>query len=143
MVNRVKIESDIDGDSHHSDEEFGSWGSTTYTTYMGLSYSKLGFDEEVDFTPVDGETYYLVDVLYSTGDSFGHAEGCRQIIGVFKDEEEADNIRKMIEDDYKYNPEKPHSLNYKGRDCLYTGTWKGYFETFGGCNIYPLVYKGK
>lgn len=143
MAHKVRIEKDVTGDSYYSGELYGDWWETTYTSYFGLSHSTLPFDEDVDFVPVDGETYYLVDVEYSTGDSFGHADGCRQLIGVFKTQEEAERIQKMIEDDYKNSPNNYGSLEYKGRECIYTGTWKGYFESFDGCNVYPLVYTGE
>lgn len=91
-------------------------------------------DLTVDFEPKVDKTYYLVYVIYSTGDSFSHHEGCVDYIFLYENLEFAEATKKMIEDAYKKkDKEESYSVeifNDKGELFkISSSSWVGYFET--------------
>jgi len=96
----------------------------------------LGFKLEKDID------YYLVYVVYSTGDSFGHDSGYGiEYIDMYKTYEEATKVQKALENE---SPEFKYGVgenmiqikNHMGQDYdLYTGAWKGYFESVDNIDI--------
>jgi len=133
---------EVDYGTYHREEVEGSdyaeWRDDKDINYLGLHRTDNKHAEAVDFEPVLGSEYFLVYVDYDTGDSFGRSYGNHSIVGIFETAKEAYEIRQMIEDDMKTGADKFGSLPYKGRDCIYTGTWKGYFENFNSCEVVPL-----
>jgi hypothetical protein len=78
---------------------------------------------EVDFVPETDQIVYVVYVRYRTGHSLGHTTGVWNIIGTYKDEEEAKKVIQSIEDD-TYEGHKP---------------WKGHFETLTLCDFKKMI----
>lgn len=102
-------------------------------------------DLSVDFELHPLEEYYLVYVLYSTGDSFGHDGGRIEFVGLFKNEKVAiENVRRIQEHDRIYNESnRYHSpkklpkgfkeftvtlVTEKGKKFDVHVPWHGYFE---------------
>lgn len=107
------------------------------------------FDLEVPFDVEFGKSYFLVYVIYSTGDSFGNDYGRIEFIDLFQKEKLANSLKKKIEQHYNEYVESnlysyvggrtvkrakaPHHTikytNNEGKEIdLYTGPWIGYFE---------------
>ena len=79
-----------------------------------------------DSVKVDEKTFnspyaFLAVIRYSTGDTFGHTEGCHYVVGAASSREEA-NI--MID----------HAINDKGT----YKPWEGYFESLTAREVYKL-----
>lgn len=86
-----------------------------------------------------GNPLYVVWLVYSTGDSFGHDEGnYAEGIGIFNNKEDADEAKRLIEEDnrkgFEYGNNKNHVVLPNGHR-IYTGSWKGYFESLDYCNV--------
>lgn len=76
-------------------------------------------------------TWYVVYVGYSTGDSFGHDENeYVEFVDVFEDRDLANGLNVLIEDNYRRDPSfsTEYRVKYLGNE-YYTGAWKGYFES--------------
>lgn len=95
----------------------------------------VGYEIEPD------TTYYLVSVIYSTGDSFSHSEGEICHIDLYRTEKEAKKAARKIETDYKRYREREHSpkgttnkdygvdyIDSSGNKFSMSCPWKGYFE---------------
>jgi hypothetical protein len=92
-------------------------------------------------------TWHLVCVFYSTGDSFHCEENCLSMVAFVKNKIDAEIIVNAINDDYnqyvkkgewKYEPLKVH-LPVSNIDTeIYSGTWKGYFESLNSVDIKEL-----
>jgi len=67
---------------------------------------------EVDFKPEVGSNIWVVVVRYSKGGTFGRTNGAWNIIGIYKNAEEAKKVEASI-----------HDNSYSGYKC-----WSGYFE---------------
>lgn len=96
-----------------------------------------------------GKEYYLVYVLYSTGDSFHTENNCLCMLEFLDSYEDARTLVIAIEtDDRNYTKDTdgyPHkSLEIKlpksGRTIsVNTGTWKGYFEHFSSVRMEKMT----
>ncbi len=78
--------------------------------------------------------YYLVSVIYSTGDSFSHHEGNIDYIELYENLEMAEATKKMIEDSYnRKNKEESYGVEILSNNGnLYkisSSPWVGYLET--------------
>ena len=80
---------------------------------------------ELDFDPSTKDEIYIVVVRYSDGDTFGHIEGCWEIVEV------CDNIDKAYEIANNIEEEKDHE--YKGYKNYVP--WKGYFARFTSVSV--------
>jgi len=106
-----------------------------------LSGSEYG-DFYLDSEPKVGENFFLVYVIYSTGDSFHHEEGRIEFVGLLKDavdaEALAEHIRKSDGSLTRYQVALPsgESIEY------YNGAWTGYFESLTSVNVasIPVTY---
>jgi hypothetical protein len=98
--------------------------------YCGGESLASSLDLKVD------DTAFLVYVVYSTGDSFGHDEGrCLRPIGLYDSREKAEKVADLLEAHAKQDPNGPYEIRYTftypdndgvERDC-HAG-WMGYFE---------------
>lgn len=77
----------------------------------------------VDFAPEVGSTVFAVVVRYATGGTFGRTNGCWDILGVFRDITQADQLSESVYDG-----------TYDGYKC-----WVGFFESFEQVEICHLV----
>lgn len=78
---------------------------------------------------------YVVYVRYSTGDTFGHTDGCGTIVGCYRTREQAEKIYKAIEDG-TYGTSK--GKKDWGKDYIST-PWIGYFERLEGVHLEVLL----
>ena len=83
---------------------------------------------EIDFQADVGSIVYVVYVRYGTGGTFGHTNGAWVILGIYKTEQEAINVKKSVDDD-----------TYDGR--VYK-CWTGYFECLESCEVESMKVEG-
>ena len=98
-------------DSYHDGEKYGSWSESNSHSIKGVclevfgsayNYETFGVDYEVE----RGDVVFVVTMVYSTGDSFGHATGKHEVMWVFKDPKLAHENAKTFKesgDDYTVN----------------------------------------
>lgn len=116
-----------------SDDEWNR--DDTSTTYsignVRVVPEREWFDFPVGFTPERGESYWLVYVVYSTGDSFGYDEnGGIEFIDLYRTLEEAQAVVDAIEEnDRGANEYSIPIRNSVGDEYnLSCSAWTGYFE---------------
>ena len=121
-------------ESHRSDEQWGDWYESNTFTVRGVSVSTRDrWNEEkfaVGFDVKPGEAVFVLYMIYSTGDTFGRAEGCGEVLWVFKDPDTArEALRLWREENDKRDPE--YSVKFKdetGRVIQLSNPGAGYFE---------------
>ncbi len=94
-------------ESTRSDKEWGSWSRIYDFRVLAFSAAVPGdpdwdwvWETDVDATNDDiPEAMHCVWVRYTDGDSFGRSTGNGQIVGLFKDEDEAHKLARSIIDD--------------------------------------------
>ena len=129
---------DICTDNYTRDytEDYGEWSEENDHNLVSASISNdkywdvALFPSEVE--PTRGQDIYVVYVLYSSGDSFGHSSGNLVYIWAFTDPKKAYELSDLILTDYAKQPD--FSFDKNGNEftfygqTIYCGTWKGYFE---------------
>jgi hypothetical protein len=134
----------------HDGQQYGEWRRAYSYAFHNIN-SKSGERISVRFDPKVGDVLAFVWVEYSTGDSFGVAEGEMCDIGIYDAIEKAEVVKEMIESDYrKYEiREKGGSYYYQGYQLydpdglpISTSAWKGYFERLTTVHIELLEYVG-
>lgn len=114
--------------------------TSTSWTFSKVFYRKRPKADSCDLTTkftVDiNTTYYLVYVIYSTGDSFhNHDRSECEFIELYKTKKEANACRKAIRDaDHAENP-LPHIIYANGEKRTMYVPWSGYFENLDECEI--------
>lgn len=125
-LNNYTIEDYWDG------ERYGDW-RTAYA-YSGCEATlngggRIGWNTELFDVPNSVEELsplWVVVVVYSTGNTFGHSSGNTTVAAVCYSEEDAEAVSKAI---YEDNTNSGFG-EIKVRDyTFYNGTWKGYFES--------------
>jgi hypothetical protein len=118
-------------DAARSSERYGSW-SESYSSSVTGAY-RIGDDDEAPYesetfiVPDDTTAVFVVYMIYSTGDSFGCADGKIDIIHCTKDEEAADRLAKLITE----NPDES-TIKFTddfGREISLYNNGAGYFES--------------
>ncbi len=134
---------------YHSGEQFGEWESCYDQRLSKISRNsklldKYGFEaHKVPDEVYNAKSLYVVVVIYSTGDSFGHSRGNISLAFATEDPDEAIAVKESIELEDEHNNaysrsqkkanekefwsnkfrEHPKSLNTSNY------TWNGYFES--------------
>jgi len=89
--------------------------------------------------------YYLVSVIYSTGDSFNHNKGEIEYIEMYEDEDKAIATKKIIENSYKSKDKEDRYgvdiLNNSGTSYRISACWVGYFESLEEVRIDRITLK--
>lgn len=147
----VDIERDCDTSVTREGDPNDRWdGDDLYHEHTIKGYRIVTKAQIGDFTLTEKPEgpWYLVYVLFSTGDSFHCEENCINLVSFVKNKEDAEEIKRGIEEDYKHYV-KTHQHDYKPLKILlpktnrvidiYTGTWKGYFERFNLVDIECLT----
>lgn len=103
-------------------------------------------DLVVGFEIKPDKTYYLVSVIYSTGDSFSHHSGKIDYIELYESLEMAEATKKMILDSYALkDKEESYSveiLNNAGTPYkISSSSWVGYFESLEDVQIDAIKLK--
>jgi hypothetical protein len=121
------------------DEEWDADDTSTSNNVYGFKVAESNsknqiVDIVVDYEIKPDKTYYLVSVIYSSGDSFSHHTGNIDYIMLYDNLEMAEATKKIIEDSYKRkDKEQSYSveiLNNNGELFIISSScWVGYFET--------------
>ena len=136
---------------HHEeeDEPYGFWEST-YNNTIDPFFKRN--DEYPDVTcPYefkDNDKAYVVWAVWNSGDSFGNStDGYASVIGIFKDENTANDFKRQLE---QYDPDKMKRRKSKnshvpifkcldGQKIEYYPGWFGYFESLSWVNVNEVV----
>lgn len=115
--------------SEYSDEPYGDWSADYDFDVNGVSLEKPNSSYEQFQTCFDvqnGDTVYVLSMIYSTGDSFGRSSGNGEALWVFKDFEVAKKAAQAIKDqEDKYSVS---FLNENGEKATMSNPGSGYFE---------------
>lgn len=91
---------------------------------------------------------HIVSVIYGDSNTFGKVRGCRFILDVFDSLEDAETLKKLIEEDYAHLEENDLleadvHIRYKGKE--YLKLWKGWSEFLEEVciNTLPVTWKSK
>ncbi len=137
----VTREADPD-DSWDRDDLSTSWDISNNILETDTQFPDIVSSKKLDFE----KEYFLVYVIFSTGDSFHHHSGydCR-LIDVFEHKENAQKLVEMIEkqnENYQSNQrdlgENAYSMTYtdeSGETKQISCDWNGYFERIDSCDI--------
>jgi len=112
----VKYEENSTGGEPESDDPWSTLSPTYITVEWKNAYienpNQLYVERtEINFNPEDLKYVYILVVIYSDGNTFGHSYGNNCLIGAYKSIEKTQKIKKTIEKN-KYKGYKP---------------WEGYF----------------
>jgi hypothetical protein len=90
--------------------------------------------------PNDGQTLYLVSVIYNTGGSFGRDEaGSIEHIMVYEALTDAEEAVKLLEQSTTHHVAIPNGIG--SNTIISYCPWVGYFESIHSVEIYPFTFK--
>jgi len=127
--------------SHREPVEYGSWRESYDFRVTGVSLtSRNRYDEEKLGCLVDvkaGEPVFVLYMTYSTGDSFGRADGKGEVIWVFKDSALAMKAKSKWEaENDKRDPEFTIEFEVDGGQTVrQSNPAAGYFENVGTIDV--------
>lgn len=78
--------------SEYSSEEYGDWFEDYSFTIEGVYSTPKKNAEEFVLDVQKGDTVYALVLIYSTGDSFGSANGKGELIWLFSEKEYAERV---------------------------------------------------
>lgn len=101
-------------------------------------------DLTIDFEVKETIPYYLLSVIYSTGDSFSHHTGHIEYIDLYSNIEYAEAAQKMIENAYAAkDKEERYSVdildNNGNMRKISSSSWVGYFESLEEVRIDTVI----
>ncbi len=148
---KIKILDEEYGESEGPYEEYGEWSSETNHNIKGAVKVKENeyFDLEVSDDLLN-KNVYLLYILYGSGDSFGESSGNIEYIDVFKSKDKAEEVQRIIEEDYKVKPDytfEPGSMDLfytkdnGNKAKIPTSVYKGYFENLESVNVEKISIK--
>jgi hypothetical protein len=133
------------------------WDADDLDTTWDISSNIIESDDKfpdivVPFKLELDKNYYLVYVIYNTGDSFHHHSGYScNFIELFSDKNKAENLVKLIKQqnkDYNDNQknlgENAYSFSYKDEldnNKIISCDWNGYFESIQSCEVQTMNLK--
>jgi hypothetical protein len=155
-MNGAKIKIIDDYDEEITRYGTGDWDNDDTCQHHRVEGFVIAEDNYYDFQcsieDIDWEkTYYLVDVNYDTGDSFGHYAGKIAFVDLFESRELAFSLAEAIEDNAKaygnksnwdYKPLKYKVDDGSEREC-YTSAWLGYFESINDVVVKEVLRERK
>lgn len=115
--------------SESSDEPYGEWSASYIFEVSGVHLEQVngGYEKfNTCFDVVNGDTVYVLSMVYGEGDSFGHSSGNGEALWVFKDFEVAKNAAQTLKEQ-----ESSYSvsfLNENGEKATMSNPGSGYFE---------------
>jgi hypothetical protein len=137
-------------DTSEGSGDGSSWIDHNISGAIKVNESKF-YDLEVDDKFLNKEVYLLY-ILYTNGSSDSTTTGNIEYIDCFETSEKAEEVEKIIEDDY----EKNRNWNFRenGMDLFYTKengnkckiptyVYKGYFERLDSVCIQKILIKNK
>jgi len=129
--------------SHKSDEEYGEW-SADYSSNIEHVISKKPrtssiIYEEFEVACEIGEDVHVLSCEYSEGNSFGCSTGNFEILQVFTNLEDAEEVRKYL-DFHQGTSLRRHSVITKsGNTYTICIPYAGYFESLENLSINSFV----
>lgn len=145
-MSHYKVLKDSWTEQIRSPQEDDNWDrGDTHTSYSINGFEVVGendhFDDVTRFDPEHDKPYYLLYVLYGTGDTFGQDGGQIQFIGLFEQEKIAELNQTRIED-HKDDFSMQLFMEDGNRLIKYeiSVSWVGYFEHLESVNI-ETVYR--
>lgn len=113
------------------------WGCReTHTDHFVEGFSVAGKDKyhdlSVGFVPEYGKEYYLLYVVYSTGDSFNsNDDGGIEFIDLYEDQKIGeDNLERIRKHHEEQDSKSLFLINEQGNKHKVHTPWTGYFERF-------------
>ena len=140
---RVYLNTNCSGECTREANTDDEWdrGDTHTSWYFGNAHiSEKSYDQyiEVDFDVQQGDTIYLVGVVWSTGDSFGHDDGsCFELFAAYKEKSKADEAAKILESSASMSWHNKVKLP-DGYELSYI-PWQGYFESLDYVEVFERV----
>lgn len=140
--------------SHTSEEEYGSWHSTSDFNVRGVGLTSNYLSNEMFTvgTKVDyADVVYVLWMVYSTGDSFGSSEGNGEILWVFKDNVLADRAYQLWKSAQEAKQDRNNNQSYSSiefevdggeRVRLNNPAW-GYFEHVTSLELTMFLVEGQ
>lgn len=132
----------------YGDNELYSKRDCTHTDHdiIGFKTSKKYFDLTTSFKTKYNTKYYLLYVLYRTGDSFGYSTGNIEFIGLYEKLDLAKRNEKLILEHYKrvkddYNAPNRYSIELfssEKKKFAISCAWVGYFEFLESIEIVEI-----
>lgn len=151
----LEIIDDKSCESHHATEQFGEWSEDTQHDIQGFRVVEEGkyHDLVVAFNPNKDRGYFLLYVLYGSGDSFGHSSGNICIVGLYEDEAIAEeNAKRIVEQNERYKNSRDelgddaYSVRLKdesGTEFKFHAPWNGYFEHLEDVVVHRVFREAK
>ena len=134
---KVKISSRRDF-YEHDGKLYGAWSaSSSHTLIKTVEMTEDYPDVVAPFDLKTGDDAYVVWVIWSSGDSFGHESGAfAEAIGIFKDAKAAFELSNHIE---RTDWRKINTLKLTTSDGQQFNTgwvpWSGYFESLDSVQV--------
>lgn len=136
--------------SEHEPEKYGSWYAHYDFSHPTRAWeggvNKYGAYPYVGPVPEKGDSLYVIIALWSSGDSFGHGTNSDyEILLVNNSRERAEaNLAKINAlDDGKFSYSDNNAiceLDDGSTMKVYTGAWKGYFESLTSLGITEVKF---
>lgn len=128
-------------------QQYGSWSAESYHRLSDTITADSEYpDITAPFKFEEGEIGYVVWVIWSHGDSFGHhTRGSSEVVGLFKDAESAMELRNCLLDTgnyFKKNPEYAYNIRTKDGQTFSAGyaSWSGYFESVDEVRVDTVIF---
>lgn len=137
--------------SFHSGEQYGDWSADYVfeapTRAWSVEKPVYGSYPYVGPEPKEADILYVIYAVWSSGDSFGSdSRGSYDIVCVNNDQKRAyENLRRLKE----HNPKFSYSdggnqvtvdLDDGSTMNVYTGSWKGYFESLDELEVAEVLF---
>ena len=131
------------------------WDRDDTARYHDIREIKIAKDKYSDMTApfkIDPkETYFLLSVIYSTGDSFGRDDGRIEYIELYSDESLAKQNADEIEKHYTNHKDSYHNrnkvelmiTNQAGKKYAYYCSWIGYFDFLQEARVDAVTIKSE
>lgn len=115
------------------DDEWDQDDTYTETDILGVCESNDYFDISVPFNLHHDQTYFLVIISYSTGDSFHREEGIIEYVDLYETKEKAKQCLNTLE--AQSNNKHIPLIRENGMTYRFTPPWLGYFESLESMRI--------
>lgn len=126
--------------SEYSDEPYGDWSASYVFNVKGLSLNKPRTDYEkfnTCFDVKEGDTVYVLYMIYAEGNSFGGSSGNGEVLWVFKDLDVAKEAKKALED--QGESFSVVFYNELGEKATMSNPGAGYFESVEDIQLESFV----
>lgn len=140
----IEIVNDKSHDITREPSDDDTWDRGDYHTYHNIEGFRVHgpdhyFDLVTPYQPRFGTLYYLLYVIYSTGDSFGHTtDGGIEYIGIYKKDQVQIAVKNKAIIEAPPSERKKRDLELyspEGKKFKTYAPWEGYFESLSRIDI--------